>query len=159
MGAGLPETDLAASSVTDSDETRLRSVKRGHIGPVITEFAPERVLLNCSRPEAVSEGLPILATLHPHVGAYANGFTRIADDFNRIGVTTDMLGKRQDLGPAAYAAFARTGSRPGPGRSQGVVRWAGPYRRAGRGIRILAKHLRVPWSDNRLRPLPPPGMP
>jgi S-methylmethionine-dependent homocysteine/selenocysteine methylase len=77
------------------------------IGPLITEFAPERVLLNCSRPEAVSEGLPILATLHPHVGAYANGFTRIADDFNRIGVTTDMLGKRRDLGPATYAAFAR----------------------------------------------------
>ncbi len=109
MGAGLAGKPIwLAFSVTDSDGTRLRSGEAlADIGPLITEFAPERVLLNCSRPEAVSEGLPILATLHPHVGAYANGFTRIADDFNRIGVTTDMLGKRQDLGPAAYAAFAR----------------------------------------------------
>lgn len=109
MGAGLAGKPIwLAFTVTDSDGTRLRSGEAlADIGPLITEFAPERVLLNCSRPEAVSEGLPILATLHPHVGAYANGFTRIADDFNRIGVTTDMLGKRQDLGPAAYAAFAR----------------------------------------------------
>ena len=109
MGAGLAGKPIwLAFSVTDGDGTRLRSGEAlADIGPLITEFAPERVLLNCSRPEAVSEGLPILATLHPHVGAYANGFTRIADDFNRIGVTTDMLGKRQDLGPAAYAAFAR----------------------------------------------------
>ena len=77
------------------------------IAPLITEYGPERVLLNCSRPEAVSEGIPILAKLHPHVGAYANGFTKIADDFNKIGATTDLLSARKDLGPAAYAAFAQ----------------------------------------------------
>ena len=109
MGAGLAGKPIwLALSVDDSDGSRLRSNEALYdIGPLISEFAPERVLLNCSRPEAVSGGLPILAKLHPHVGAYANGFTRIAADFNHIGATTDLLSKRHDLGPAAYAAFAQ----------------------------------------------------
>ena len=109
MGAGLAGKPIwLALSVDDDDGTKLRSNEAlADIGPLITEFAPERVLLNCSRPEAVSEGLPILAKLHPHVGAYANGFTRIAAEFDHIGATTDLLSKRQDLGPAAYAAFAQ----------------------------------------------------
>lgn len=109
MGAGVVGKPIwLALSVDDGDGTKLRSGEDlADIAPLIAEFAPARVLLNCSRPEAVSEGLPILATLHPHVGAYANGFTRIADDFNAIGATTDLLSSRQDLGPAAYAAFAQ----------------------------------------------------
>ena len=109
MGAGLAGKPIwLALSVNDNDGTKLRSNEElVDIGPLIVEFAPERVLLNCSRPEAISEGIPILAKLHPHVGAYANGFTRIADNFNHIGATTDLLSARQDLGPAAYAAFAQ----------------------------------------------------
>lgn len=109
MGAAVAGKPIwLALSVDDNDGTTLRSgEKLADIAPLIAEFAPERVLLNCSRPEAVSEGIPILAKLHPHVGAYANGFTRIADDFNKIGATTDMLSARQDLAPAAYAAFAQ----------------------------------------------------
>lgn len=109
MGAGIAGKPVwVAFSVDDDDGTRLRSGEAlAEVAPLIADFAPDRVLLNCSRPEAVSQGLPVLATLHDHVGAYANGFSRIADDFNRIGVTTDLLGKRRDLGPAAYAAFAR----------------------------------------------------
>ena len=109
MGAGVVGKPIwLALSVGDGDGTRLRSDEAlADIEPLIAEFAPERVLLDCSRPEALSEGLPILAKLHPHVGAYANGFTRIADDFNHIGATTDRLSARQDLGPAAYAAFAQ----------------------------------------------------
>ena len=40
------------------------------------------------------------------VGAYANGFTGIAADFNKVGATVDMLSARRDLGPNAYADFA-----------------------------------------------------
>ncbi|MGC9420567.1 MAG: homocysteine S-methyltransferase family protein [Rhodovulum sp.] len=97
-----------ALSVDDTDGTRLRSGEPlAEIAPLLETFKPARVLLNCSRPEAVSQGLPILAGLHPHVGAYANGFTRIDPRFNGIGATTDLLSTRQDIGPAAYAAFAR----------------------------------------------------
>lgn len=97
-----------ALSVDDTDGTRLRSGEPlGDIAPLVRAFAPDRVLLNCSRPEAVSQGLPVLAGLHDHVGAYANGFTRIDPRFNGIGATTDLLSARQDIGPTAYAAFAR----------------------------------------------------
>ena len=98
-----------ALSVDDTDGTRLRSGESIEDAvPLLREFEPARVLLNCSRPEAVSQGIPILATLHRHVGAYANGFTRIDPRFDRIGATTDMLSARKDIGPAAYAAFARS---------------------------------------------------
>jgi len=109
MGAAVAGKPVwLALSVDDADGTRLRSGEAlADIGPVLTEFAPERVLLNCSRPEAVLQGMPVLAGLHSHVGAYANGFTSIAGDFNHIGATTDLLSARQDLGPEAYAAFAQ----------------------------------------------------
>lgn len=108
MGAGRTDKPIwLALSVDDQDGTKLRSTEAlTEVAPLLAEFAPERVLLNCSRPEAISQGLPVLAKLHPHVGAYGNGFTRIADDFNRIGATTDLLSVRQDLCPDAYAAFA-----------------------------------------------------
>jgi len=97
-----------ALSVDDTDGTRLRSGEAlAEIAALLETFAPARVLLNCSRPEAVSQGLPILAALHHHVGAYANGFTRIDPRFNGIGATTALLSARQDTGPTAYAAFAR----------------------------------------------------
>ena len=41
------------------------------------------------------------------VGAYANGFTGIAADFDKIGATVDSLKARTDLGPEAYAKFAQ----------------------------------------------------
>ena len=96
-----------ALSVDDEDGTRLRSGEPlDAIAPLLDEFTPERVLLNCSRPEAISTGVPILARLHEHVGAYANGFTRIDPRFNRIGATTDLLSARKDIGPSEYATFA-----------------------------------------------------
>ncbi|MBY6202792.1 homocysteine S-methyltransferase family protein [Maritalea mobilis] len=96
-----------ALSVDDADGTRLRSGEAlADLAPLLGEFAPERVLLNCSRPEAVSQGMPILAALHDHVGGYANGFTRIDPRFNKIGATTDLLSAREDIGPDAYAGFA-----------------------------------------------------
>ncbi|MEM9971420.1 MAG: homocysteine S-methyltransferase family protein [Pseudomonadota bacterium] len=107
MGAGVAGKPVwVALSVDDRDGTRLRSGEPlDAVEPLLREFAPDRVFLNCSRPEAVSEGLPILARLYDHVGAYANGFTEIDAAFNKIGATTDLLKKRVDIGPNEYAAF------------------------------------------------------
>lgn len=97
-----------AFSVDDDDGTRLRSGEPlARIAPLLRDFGPERVLLNCSRPEAISQGLPLLSDLHDHTGAYANGFTAIDSRFDHIGATTDLLTARKDIGPAEYAAFAR----------------------------------------------------
>ncbi len=96
-----------ALSVSDSDGTKLRSGEPlAVIAPLVAEFSPEALLLNCSRPEAISQGLPILATLGKPFGAYANGFTHIADGFLTAAPTVDALEQRRDLGPKDYAKFA-----------------------------------------------------
>jgi S-methylmethionine-dependent homocysteine/selenocysteine methylase len=61
-------------------------------------------LVNCSRPEAVTAALPGLVALGGAVGAYANAF--IAIEALKHGGTVDVLGVREDLGPAAYADHA-----------------------------------------------------
>ena len=61
-------------------------------------------LVNCSRPEAVDAALPELLALGGPVGAYANAFTAI--EALKHGGTVDVLGTRDDLGPARYAEFA-----------------------------------------------------
>ena len=108
MGAGVPGKPVwLALSVDDSDGTRLRSGEPlAEIAPLVAAFAPDRVLLNCSRPEAVSQGLPVLAAMGAPFGAYANGFTMIDPRFDRIGATTDLLTMRDDIGPDRYADFA-----------------------------------------------------
>ena len=61
-------------------------------------------LVNCSRPETVTAALPDLVALGGPVGAYANGFPAV--DALEHGGTVDVLGVRDDLGPAEYAAAA-----------------------------------------------------
>lgn len=96
-----------AFSVDDEDGTRLRSGEPlADIASLLEEFTPECVLLNCARPEAVSQGLPALARLGSPFGVYANGFTRIDPKFDRIGATTDLLTARKDVGPERYADLA-----------------------------------------------------
>ena len=96
-----------ALSVSDTDGTRLRSGEMlSDVAPLLAEFLPDRVLLNCARPEAVSQGLMILAQFNVPFGAYANGFTQIDPRFNAIGATTDLLTTREDIGPDRYADFA-----------------------------------------------------
>lgn len=108
MGAGVTGKPVwVALSVLDDDGTRLRSGEPlSDIAPLLTEFAPAAVFINCSKPEAVSTAVPILAKLGHVVGAYANGFTGIADDFDTVGATVDLLSARKDLDPMAYADFA-----------------------------------------------------
>ena len=53
-----------ALSVSDEDGTCLRSGEAvADVARLVGDYAPAAVLLNCSRPEAISAGLPVLAGL------------------------------------------------------------------------------------------------
>jgi homocysteine S-methyltransferase len=94
-------------TVDDDDGTRLRSGEPlADIAPLLAQYTPQALLLNCSRPESIAAGLPILATLSLPFGAYANGFTHISAAFLQSSPTVDALTARRDLGPADYADFA-----------------------------------------------------
>jgi homocysteine S-methyltransferase len=58
-------------------------------------------LLNCSIPEAIGAGLPLVAATGVQCGAYANGFTSIKA--LQPGGTVDGLVARTDLAPDTYA--------------------------------------------------------
>lgn len=91
-----------AMSVDDDDGRKLRSGEALSDGvAVAVEAGASAVLINCSTPEAVAQGLPILKTSGLPFGAYANGFTRASD--LKIGGTVDVLEARMDLTPEAYA--------------------------------------------------------
>ena len=94
-----------AFSVDDADGTRLRSgeaLAEG-VDAAVGEGA-EALLLNCSRPEAIADGLGTLAGAGLPHGAYANGFTDAAE--LPIGGTVAGMGVRTDLDPETYAAHA-----------------------------------------------------
>lgn len=94
-------------TVMDEDGTRLRSGEAlGDLAPLVAEFAPEAVLINCTRPESVAAGLEIVRGFGLPFGAYANGFTCISAGFLTAAPTVDALEQRTDLSPAAYAEFA-----------------------------------------------------
>jgi len=93
-------------SVDDDNGTLLRSGEPlQDLAAIIETHAPQAVLLNCSRPEAISQGLPLLKPFGKPFGAYANGFTRISDGFLKDAPTVDALEQRKDLGPTDYADF------------------------------------------------------
>lgn len=110
MGASVTGLPVWVSlSVNDSDGTKLRSGELlADAIPMLKEFNPAVVLINCSLPEAVSQGLPVLSDNGFTLGAYANGFTGIHSDFNSIHATVDLLRSRTDLGPPEYLIFAKT---------------------------------------------------
>jgi len=107
--AGTSKPVWLAASVDDDDGARLRSGEPlAELATVIAEFKPAAVLLNCSRPEVIADGLGIVREFCVPFGAYANGFTRISEGFLKDAPTVDALEQRQDLGPKAYADFAMT---------------------------------------------------
>jgi S-methylmethionine-dependent homocysteine/selenocysteine methylase len=98
-----------ALSVDDEDGTKLRSGEAlSGIRPLVDRYGPDAVLLNCSVPEAIADGLPVLAKIGPPFGAYANGFTGIATGFTSKFSTVAQLSARKDLTPQAYADFCDT---------------------------------------------------
>lgn len=95
-----------AISVSDEDGTLLRSGEPvADILPLVDRFRPEALLINCATPEAVSQGIEIIAAHGIKFGAYANGFTKITDAFKVVNQTVDDLEARTDLDPEAYANF------------------------------------------------------
>jgi homocysteine S-methyltransferase len=89
-------------SVSDDSSNTLRSGE-----PLIDALAAldgmgaQAILLNCSIPEAIGAGLPLVAATGVQCGAYANGFTSIKA--LQPGGTVDGLIARTDLAPDTYA--------------------------------------------------------
>ena len=95
-------------SVSDEDGTKLRSGETvTDIVRLLEDFEVAALCVNCSTPEAVSQAIGDLADIKVPLGAYANGFTKIADDFNNENATVDLLSARTDLGPVAYLEHAK----------------------------------------------------
>lgn len=91
-------------TVNDDDGSRFRSGEQlRDVAPLVEEFSPDALLINCSRPEAIPAALGILSGMNKPYGAYANGFTHISDEFLKDAPTVDALDQRHDLGPDAYA--------------------------------------------------------
>lgn len=96
-----------AISTDDFDGSIFRSgEKLADVAPVIANHQVDAVLINCSRPEVVAEGLEVIKTFGKPFGAYANGFTKISEGFKTEFPTVDALEQRKDLGPEPYADFA-----------------------------------------------------
>ncbi len=92
-------------TVDDSDATKLRSGDALADGiQAAIDAGAEAVLINCSIPEAVDQGIAVLAKAGVPFGAYANGFTSILE--LQPGMTVDVLKARSDLGPETYANHA-----------------------------------------------------
>jgi S-methylmethionine-dependent homocysteine/selenocysteine methylase len=105
--AGCGKPVWLALTVKDGDGSRLRSGEAlGDIGPLLDEFKPEALLVNCTRPETVTAALDIIKGFGLRFGAYANGFTHISQEFLQDAPTVDALQARTDLGPVEYADFA-----------------------------------------------------
>ena len=107
--AAHPAPFWVALSVDDADGTKLRSGESvGDGARVAVDAGAAAVLLNCSRPEAVTEGLPLVrdavAARGLPFGAYANGFTHAAE--LPLGGNVEGMSVRDDLDPDAYADHA-----------------------------------------------------
>ena len=72
---------------------------------VLEQHNPNAVLINCSRPEAVTLAVRIISQLGFKYGAYANGFTKITDEFLEEAPTVSSLKRRKDLSPKENLKF------------------------------------------------------
>ncbi|MEL7137567.1 MAG: homocysteine S-methyltransferase family protein [Pseudomonadota bacterium] len=105
QGAGRPV--WLAISTMEEDGTRLRSGEPvNDVLGVIDTFKPEAVLVNCTAPEVITDSLRVLRDHGVTLGAYGNGFTRIAEDYKTSTATVSQLQARQDMTPARYADIA-----------------------------------------------------
>ncbi|RUR30877.1 homocysteine S-methyltransferase family protein [Vreelandella andesensis] len=102
------ESDMrvwVAFTADDGDGTRLRSGESlVEAARAVTAAGAEKILVNCSVPEAVTTAMGVLAAEEVAFGGFANGFTSIAA--LQPGGTVDTLTAREDLGPQAYADYA-----------------------------------------------------
>ncbi|MEM6322222.1 MAG: homocysteine S-methyltransferase family protein [Pseudomonadota bacterium] len=95
-----------ALSVDDHDGRKLRSGEPIEmVSRLFERFEPAAVMINCSPPETIGAALDVVRDFGLPFGAYANGFVSIAEGFLTDAPTVDALTRREDLSPAAYAAF------------------------------------------------------
>ena len=104
-GSGRPI--WLAMTVNDFDGKSLRSGEDlRNLRPLLESFWPDALLINCSRPEAVSTAVDVIKDFGFPFGAYANGFEKISKDFVETSPTVDKLERRHDLDETKYSDFA-----------------------------------------------------
>ena len=97
-----------AISTLDEDGARLRSGEPvTAMLDVVARFRPEALLVNCTTPESITTALRALQGCGVALGAYGNGFERIAEDFKTSTATVRELRARADLTPERYADIAQ----------------------------------------------------
>ncbi len=94
-------------TLNDSGPPQLRSGETiAQVYRALQGLDVSAVLLNCSTPEALTKGVPVLTSLtNLPIGAYANGFTPIPDKWDYQS-NDDLPPARTDLDPHAYAVQA-----------------------------------------------------
>ena len=103
-GSGRPV--WLAMTVNDFNGKLLRSGEDlNDLRPLLEYFEPDALLINCSRPEAVSTAVDVIKDFGYPFGAYANGFEKISKDFVETSPTVDKLEQRHDLDEKKYADF------------------------------------------------------
>lgn len=89
-------------TMMDDGTNRLRSGEPlSEALDVLDGLGAAAILLNCSIPEAVNKGIPLIHAAGHITGGYANGFTSIAA--LESGGTVETLEARKDLTPEIYA--------------------------------------------------------
>jgi S-methylmethionine-dependent homocysteine/selenocysteine methylase len=143
-----------ALTVEDEYPTETPRLRSGELLEEVVDslgaFAVDAILLNCSKPEALSPALSILAKQPRPFGAYANGFTSVRG--LQVDGTVDALQARQDLGPEAYAHIARAWVERGA-RLVGGCCEVGPSHIAELHRQLLEQNVQIA-SDLTQRPLP-----
>ncbi len=133
-------------TVTDEDGTRLRSGESlAETLDAIDDFDPLAVVINCSKPEAVSQALPTLSCSRFAYGGFANGFTAVGA--LEPGGVVDVLEARQDLTPAQYAAFAAEWLDAGACVIGGCCEVGPDHIRALSELLKSRGHSQLAWSD------------
>ena len=95
-----------AFTLSDNDPQKLRSGESLEDAiSAVKPYSPDAIILNCSTPEVVTEGLKTALAAGVRCGAYANGFTSV--EALVPGSTVDRLKSRKDLGPEEYLAFVK----------------------------------------------------
>ena len=133
-------------TVSDEDGKRLRS---GEPLPealeAIDSYNPLAVVINCSKPEAVSQAMPVLAESRFIYGAFANGFTAI--DALEPGGVVDVLQAREDLSPAKYARFAAEWLEAGATVIGGCCEVGPQHIKALDQLLLSRGHQKLAWQD------------
>lgn len=133
-------------TVSDEDGKRLRSGEPlSEALEAIDSYNPLAVVINCSKPEAVSQAMPVLAESRFIYGAFANGFTAI--DALEPGGVVDVLQAREDLSPAQYAKFAAEWLEAGATVIGGCCEVGPQHIKALDQLLLSRGHQKLAWQD------------